>query len=259
MAALAKWFRVAQSGKTIDGREISPAHVDQMAESYDPKKYGARIWCEHFRTFMPDGPFGAYGDVLAVKAETGPDGARVLLAQIDATEALIALAAKRQKVFFSIEIDPNFAGSGKAYLAGLAVTDSPASLGTDMLKFSLSSDKTPEAVKSHLFTAGIEESFADAKPADTGPSFLEKFKALLSGKSDTDAARFAAHEEALTSAGQEIATLKGEVAKYAGLQAAHDKLSADFATLKASLEKTPAGDKRPPHAGNGESTNATDC
>lgn len=36
-----------------------------------------------------------------------------------------------QKVYTSMEIRPNFSNSGKCYLIGLAVTDDPASLGTE--------------------------------------------------------------------------------------------------------------------------------
>ncbi|WP_186791292.1 GPO family capsid scaffolding protein, partial [Salmonella enterica] len=35
----------------------------------------------------------------------------------------------------SMEIQPNFGNSGKCYLVGLAVTDDPASLGTEYLEF----------------------------------------------------------------------------------------------------------------------------
>src|SRR3546814_16306782 len=40
-----------------------------------------------------------------------------------------------QKVYSSIEVEPNFAGKGKAYLMGCALTDSPASIATERLKF----------------------------------------------------------------------------------------------------------------------------
>ncbi|PNB14442.1 GPO family capsid scaffolding protein, partial [Pseudomonas sp. DP16D-E2] len=41
-----------------------------------------------------------------------------------------------QKLFTSIEIQPEFADTGKPYLRGLAITDDPASLGTQPLHFS---------------------------------------------------------------------------------------------------------------------------
>jgi len=43
-----------------------------------------------------------------------------------------------KKLFTSREINPKFADTGKAYLLGLAATDDPASLGTEMLTFSAS-------------------------------------------------------------------------------------------------------------------------
>jgi hypothetical protein len=130
-----KFFRVAQEGQTTDGRVIERKWLHQIAETYDPKKYGARINIEHMRGLLPDSPFKAYGDVLAVKVEDNADGKAELFAQLDPTPELIAFNKARQKVYTSIEIDPDFAGTGKCGLVGLAVTDSPASLGTDYLVF----------------------------------------------------------------------------------------------------------------------------
>lgn len=131
-----KFFRVATEGAATDGRTITREWIQQMAETYSPQKYGARIWMEHIRGILPDSPFCAYGDVLALEARESEGGKLELFAQLDPTEGLVALNKKRQKVYSSIEINPDFAGSGKAYLTGLGVTDSPASLGTEMLQFS---------------------------------------------------------------------------------------------------------------------------
>ncbi|WP_367317768.1 GPO family capsid scaffolding protein [Microbulbifer spongiae] len=49
-----------------------------------------------------------------------------LLGQIDPTKELVQMNKKRQKLYSSIEVDPDFAGSGEAYLVGMAITDSPA-------------------------------------------------------------------------------------------------------------------------------------
>lgn len=252
-----KWFCIGQSGPTVDGRVIPPEAIDEMAATYDPKTYGARINCEHFRSVYPDGVFGSYGDVVALKSEKGPDGSRRLMAQINPTQELKKLAAARQKVFFSMEIAPDFAKSGKHYLLGLAVTDSPASLGTDMLVFSLQSDKSPAEFRSHLFSVAVETPVDFTEPA---PGLLEKFRGLLAGKSAGDATRFAAVEEALLESAKEIAEIKAVAAKYADLKAAHDKLSSDFAALSAALEKTPKDGPRAPHAGGGSDIFAkTDC
>ena len=59
-----KPFLLATAGSTVDGRNIDDKMIDDMASSYDPKTYGARVNIEHFRGISPDGPFKAYGDVL---------------------------------------------------------------------------------------------------------------------------------------------------------------------------------------------------
>ena len=128
------WKRVATSGPTVDGREILPQELRDIAETYTPAKYTAVIWCDHER--WP----GSHGTVFAVRlVEEGEDlepGQIALEAQLKPNDRLLYLNDQGQKLFSSIEIPPNFAGSGKAYLTGLAVTDSPASLGTQELYFS---------------------------------------------------------------------------------------------------------------------------
>ncbi|UGA39223.1 GPO family capsid scaffolding protein [Chromobacterium haemolyticum] len=156
-----KFFRIATEGDTTDGREISRQDIEQMARNYNPERYGARVNIEHIRGIMPDGPFGMYGDVVALKTQENAEGKLQLMAQIDPTPGLVDLVnVKRQKVYTSIEIQPNFANSGEAYLVGLAATDSPASLGTDMLKFCAGAQINPLAHRKqspeNLFTAAIE-------------------------------------------------------------------------------------------------------
>jgi len=74
MATQSKFFRVATEGATTDGRNIERRQIEEMAASFNPQTYGARIWLEHLRSLLPDGPFKAYGDVLAVKCEeVAPD------------------------------------------------------------------------------------------------------------------------------------------------------------------------------------------
>ena len=132
------WFRVAVEGATTDGRTIQRSWIDDMAATYNRETYNARIWIEHMRSLLPDSPFRAYGDVTAVKAEEVEiDGSKrlALFAQIEPTADLITINKSKQKLYTSIEVQEKFANTGKAYLVGLAVTDSPASLGTSMLSF----------------------------------------------------------------------------------------------------------------------------
>lgn len=129
-----KTFRVARAGQTTDGREITRDHITQMAASYDPEVYGARVNLEHYRGFSPDSDFRCYGDVVSLSTEEVDDHL-YLLAEIEPTSGLIALAKSKQKVYFSIEFYPEFADTKEAYMVGLACTDSPASLGTSYMQF----------------------------------------------------------------------------------------------------------------------------
>lgn len=133
------WKRVATSGITADGREILPQELRDIAETYKPSKYTAVIWCEHQRSE------GSFGTVYAVRlVEEGDDleqGQIALEAQLKPNDRLLYLNDQGQKLFTSVEIWPNFAGSGKSYLTGLAVTDTPSSLGTQELYFSRRTNK----------------------------------------------------------------------------------------------------------------------
>src|SRR5690606_33204662 len=106
----------------------------------------------------------------------------------DPTPDLVQMTKARQKIYTSVEVDPDFAGTGEANLVGLAVTDSPASLGTEMLQFSAQQgDKSPLAARKqsphNVFTAAIETAldFSDAEPEqDDKPSLLDSIKQLFS-------------------------------------------------------------------------------
>src|SRR5690625_6734922 len=102
-----KWFRVATEGATTDGRTIARGWLEQIAKNFDPQRYGARIWMEHFRGLFPDGPFKAYGDVRAVKVQENDDGKLELYAQLDPTSDLVQMTKARQKIYTSIEVDPD--------------------------------------------------------------------------------------------------------------------------------------------------------
>lgn len=260
-----KKFRVARSGPTIDGREITPEQIDQMAASYDPEKYGARIWIEHYRSLLPDGPFKAMGDVVSVSAEADGD-ARVLLAEIDATPDLIKLAADRQKVFWSIEIATDFAKSGGPYMVGLSVTDSPASLGTDMLTFAVQSDKAPEEIKSHLFSEALEAALPEAEP-EKGASVFTRVKELLAGKDKAADARFSQVEASTLAIAEEVSALSealagmretlSDFADHLASAEAFGQLRTDFDAL---LEQLSATDDQPPRKkASGANSNQTDC
>lgn len=193
------WFIVATEGATVDGRHIERKWLSEIAESYDPKKYGARINIEHikFGIFDPDYAHSkSYGDVIACKAEENEEGKLQLFAQIAPTDELVALVKDKQKVYTSIEVRTNFAQTGKAYLTGLAVTDSPASLGTQYLSFTANGENVGDIFTTDALEAVL--TFTQDKP-----SFIEQIKAMFGNhKQDTKAieaqakARFTEHEQA---------------------------------------------------------------
>ncbi|MGH8076915.1 MAG: GPO family capsid scaffolding protein, partial [Lysobacter sp.] len=134
MPRKSKFFRVATEGATTDGRKIERKWLQQAAKNFDPLTYGARVFMEHIRGINPAWGFSCLGDVLALETRE-VDGKLALFAQIDPTDELVTLTDARQKIYSSIEIAENFANTGEAYLVGLGVTDSPASLGTEILAF----------------------------------------------------------------------------------------------------------------------------
>lgn len=270
-----KWFRVATQGATTDGREISREWIQQMADNYDPKKYGARVWMEHIRGMGADSHFGALGDVIAAKAEEVEDGKLALFVKIDPTDRLKEINAERQKVYTSIEVNPKFADSGEAYLEGLAVTDSPASLGTEMLKFSRSAgDASPLAARKqhpeNVFSEGVETEldFSTEPPEDQGPTLAERVKALFKRQDAKTQEGFSAFRAELEQTLELFVQKHGELAgqleqrptaeAFSELKAAHDKLKADFDALYSQLDRTPDTPPRTPATG-GDGAQLTDC
>lgn len=162
---------VATAGRTADGREISAQHLTEMAESYDPKFYTANLWLEHYR-------WRNFGQVteLEVREE---EGKTKLYARLAPTFEMIERNKQGQGLFTSIEINPNFGDTGKAYLIGLGITDSPASTGTTQLMFSrIGSDNVQlgEAVKLEALP------FADEQAESQTHFFRKFFNWLMNGE-----------------------------------------------------------------------------
>ena len=178
-----KWTRIAVEGATTDGRIIERSWIDDMASQYSQNTYGARINCEHIKGYWPGGEFGAYGDVVALKAEEVEIAGikkLALFAQLEPNDALLALNKAGQKVYTSVEIQPKFADSGKAYLVGLAITDTPASLGTEALSFSAKHGTLAgrKQDKDNLFSAA-EEALLEFEEVTDQPSAFAAIKAKL--------------------------------------------------------------------------------
>lgn len=192
-----KPFLLATAGSTVDGRVIDDKMLDEMASSYNPKTYGARLNIEHIRGITGDKPFRSYGDVVELsvgEVEVDFNGTKekrkALYGVFDVLEDAQQLNAAGQKVYPSIEIEPNFGGKGFAYLMGCALTDSPAAIATERLQFNTA---RPGALNLNGDSAASLE-FADEKGDTTpeGGSFLKALTAVLdkfAGKSAEPAAQ----------------------------------------------------------------------
>lgn len=273
-----KWFRVATEGATTDGRAISRAWIEQMAKNFNPEKYGARVWLEHMRGMFADGPFKALGDVHALRAEENAEGKMELFAQIEPTNDLVNMNKERQKIYTSIEVDPEFSDTGEAYLVGLAVTDSPASLGTEMLQFSASAKANPLSDRKqrpeNLFTAALEteldfteETGGESSNDPEEPSLFDKVKALFTKHREAGAAKFADFKKDLentlglfvTEAQELRSDLEKNQEQYSHLKKDHEKLEQQFNELKTQLEKSPHNHSQRQPATGGDNATLTDC
>jgi hypothetical protein len=273
--AKSKFFRVAVEGGTTDGRTITREWVEQMAQRYNPQTYGARVNMEHYRGFDPEGLFKMYGDITAAKAEEVTiEGEKrlALFVQIDPTPALVELNKKRQKVYTSVEIHPNLNGKG-AYLTGLAITDSPASLGTDLLQFCAGAgENSPLAArkqhKESLFTEGFETIIEFEDEQEKGPGLLERVTALFSTHKKQSGADFSDVHQAVEAVATEVTSLDTGMQKKFTEQAATitELTSQQQATAKALADLTAQlegqeefSHKRQPATGAQGSTIETDC
>lgn len=257
---VSRWFRIGVEGDTCDGRIISGNDIQEMAESFDPRVYGCRINLEHIRGLFPDGDFKRLGDVVELKAEKIDDdsalnGKWALFAKITPTDDLVAMNKASQKVYTSMEIQPNFANTGKCYLVGLAVTDDPASLGTEYLEFCRNAKHNPlqrfKANPENVFSAATlaELEFEDV-PDTLLNSLTDKVKAIFSRKQASDDARLADVHEAvttvtelvqtnLTATEQRVTELETELAQLKQDVTSKAEESAQaFNALKNSLDNT---------------------
>lgn len=251
-----KWFRVAVEGATTDKRKIERNWLEQAAKNFNQSTYGARVWLEHFRSVLPDSPFKAYGDITAVKTEEVEIHGLTKLAmfvQIEPTTDLVAMNKAKQKIYTSIEIDDSFADTGEAYIVGLAVTDSPASLGTDVLAFSAQKPESSPFKDRHysatsMFTEALEaelefEEFVE--PENKVAGLFKRVSELLSKSKDKtvkDDAQFSELTEAVEAladhAGDQAKSFATEQKERKALEVKHDKLSGEFADLLKRLGNT---------------------
>ncbi|EEH1357397.1 GPO family capsid scaffolding protein [Salmonella enterica subsp. enterica serovar Kiambu] len=280
---VSKFFRIGVEGDTCDGRIISASDIQEMADTFDPRVYGCRINLEHIKSVFPDSPFKRYGDVVELKAEKIEDdsalnGKLALFAKISPSDDLVAMNKALQKVYTSMEIAPNFSNSGKCYLVGLAVTDDPASLGTEYLEFCRNAKHNPlnrfKANPENLISAATlaELEFED-QPETVFTALTDKVKAIFSRKQVSDDARMNDVHEAVTAVSEHVQTnLTAQDKRLSDMETALatfkqeltgkvEETSQAFSDLKTTLDKTESFSqpRRTKASGGGGDELLTDC
>ncbi len=278
-----KPFLLATAGSTVDGRTIDGKQIDEMASSYNPATYGARVNIEHIRGISGDKPFRAYGDVLELstgEVEVDFNGKKekrkALYGVLDVTEDAKALNDASQKLYPSIEILPDFGGKGFAYLAGVALTDSPASIATERMKFNRQLPGAITLTATEPLPLELEpEAPSAANPDPTGifaslKALADKFTGGGQQQSEQPAqpaapaappANTAQTDAGIVALAASIGQLAGAVQSF--MTKSETDLSAlrtDLSTLKATVESTPKpGFTARPLATGGNGAAVTDC
>ena len=178
---------ILKAGPTIDGRNIEQKIIDDIAETYNPKLYNARINEDHWQY----GP--KLGDVLSVEKRDDE-----LWAVLKPNSRLLSNIERDQLLHTSCEFYPDFASSGRAYLSGLAMTDEPASLGTTQVHLSANSDKCKgqESLSSGA-TVSLEMLSGKEHSDQETRTLLNRFISLLSGNQPTSLSKKESEEEDL--------------------------------------------------------------
>lgn len=156
---------ILQAGTTVDGRVIEQKIIDEIAESYNPEVYTARINEDHFNWSYK------YGSVLSVEKRDDK-----LFATLKPNSMLLRAVEQGQLLHTSCEFVEKFSDTEKAYLTGLALTDNPASLGTTQIH--LSSQESGKVYASSNFTISAEQFSVDKHLNEA--SLLQKFQRWLS-------------------------------------------------------------------------------
>lgn len=224
------WITIGTSGPTVDGRNISEQMLLDAAETYDPEEYTAVISSDHMLWL-----FGNFGEVCKLRTAQDKKGRTALQAKIHPNRRLIEMNNQGQRMHTSMELNTNFADTGKTYLMGLAVTDEPASLGTTALKFS-----QKNGAQELMIGKPVELELLDFEQASTKPETKDPaepfFKTLFQRLGS----------ELKSSAPQEVNEMTDE--QFNTLKELHEKQLAAFENL-ASLLDTSKQQTEPPKDG----------
>lgn len=276
------WLCICTSGPAVDGRTVEPQWLRDAAETYNRNTYTAMLWPHHPQHDITERNFTYnLGEVDALKVEE-IEGKTKLYAQLIPNQFLIEANNLGQKLFTSAEFIPDFAESGKDYLFGLAVTDIPASIGTDKLVFNIEGESysgthgnietfslgtlknSKPSVWSRLFSVGKNKDFTakNNEQPDAGgdEKQMEELKALIETLSnriaeleakatgDADTPQEAATEvgalaDEIAEAADQVAEIAAEVADKPEDTVIAEKFSVAKTALATLIKAFTTGDK----------------
>ncbi len=165
-----EWITVLTAGRTIDGRAVSDQDVIDLGATYDRAEYTAVINVEHVQGYN-------MGVVSEARHTKDAKGRTCLQVRLEPNRQFMYLVESKNKLFQSVEFVRNFCGTGRAYLTGLAMTDTPASVGTTQIKLSADVEMTSEK-----FTT--EEAQLISIPERK--SFIENFKNMFTSQKNNN-------------------------------------------------------------------------
>lgn len=219
---------VCTEGATLQGGvALTREDISQMAGAYDPSLYAARLNLEHIKSLWPDSDFRHYGlvkSLRAVELTSGPlKGHLSLEANIELDEQqdarVFQLNRSGQKLFSSIEFYRQFPKTGGTYLCGIALTDTPAALGTQLITLSREQRGLPADAGDACYTTSLETAIrmlsADTPvpemPAVSEPGFLSRISQLLRGQRQVSDTELKQLRDAVELTANELSSLKQQI------------------------------------------------
>ncbi|HDY2992148.1 TPA: GPO family capsid scaffolding protein, partial [Escherichia coli] len=185
----------------------------------------------------------AMGDVTALSTEDiteGPlAGRTALYAEIEPTERMKQLVADGKKIYSSIELHPQFSVNGRAYLVGLAMTDTPASLGTERLKFTAQQRQAVMTFNSvqgeaPLISEAIESEIIEMaeQRQEEGTQWFNRVMGIIGRGRKADDASFSRIQEAV----EGVATSQADIIdRFNALETRHQQDSQKITSLTTEL------------------------
>ena len=167
-------------------------------------------------------------------------------------------------------MNPNFAGKGQAYLVGLAMTDNPASLGTEMLQFSAQAKVSPLATRKqhdgNVFSStdsveAVLVEFEEETPA-ADPNAAQSFSvdAVIAGLKKAFKVEAPAPAAVAAAAVAATETPNTDAIVAAFTDQTLGQLQSEFTTLKTDLSTAPSHNHSArPDASGGTGDIVTDC